>query len=433
MSESEKTRPAPPHTQEKQAGKRKKKPRNENDRASENAGRSDQERRPSRNRRRRPRRRKNRAPQGPLAPVEGYLWLREQGQPLLLEARNSFGSDRHAPLVPNELVRPLHLESGLALSGLAAQGGDRATLREIKSVEGMSPESYREKALPFSELISIDPLERFVLETEPNILETRVAELIAPLGKGQRCLIVSPPKAGKTTLLQQMAHAIAVNHPDTEIFVLLVDERPEEVTEWRRSVISGEVFASSSDQSMESHIRISEMVMERARRLVELGQDVIVFLDSLTRMSRAYNNTQRGSGRILSGGIDARTMEKPRRHFGSARNVEGGGSLTIVATCLIDTGSRMDEVIFQEFKGTGNMELVLDRKLFEKRIFPCINIPQSGTRKEEKLYPREQVEKMYLMRRALSTLSPAPAMELLLQKIAQSKSNADFLDSLQLK
>ena len=260
----------------------------------------------------------------------------------------------------------------------------------------------------------------------------RVSDLIAPLGMGQRCLIVSPPKAGKTTLLQQMAHAIAVNHPETVIFVLLVDERPEEVTEWRRSVLTGQVFASSSDQSIKNHVRISEMVMERARRLVEMGQDVIVFMDSLTRMSRAYNNIQKGSGRILSGGIDARTMERPRRHFGSARNVEHGGSLTMVATCLVDTGSRMDEVIFQEFKGTGNMELMLDRKLFEKRIFPCINIPQSGTRKEEKLYPKDQVEKMYLMRRALSTLSPAPAMELLLQKVAQFKTNADFLSSLQI-
>jgi transcription termination factor Rho len=256
---------------------------------------------------------------------------------------------------------------------------------------------------------------------------------VAPLGKGQRCLIVSPPKAGKTTLLQQMAHAIAVNHPNTSIFVLLVDERPEEVTDWKRSIARGEVFASSTDQSLESHIQVSEMVFERARRLVEMGQDVVVFMDSLTRMSRAFNNLQKGSGRILSGGIDARTMEKPRRFFGSARNVEDGGSLTVVATCLIDTGSRMDEVIFQEFKGTGNMELVLDRKLFEKRIFPCINIPQSGTRKEEKLYPKEQVEKLYLMRRALSSLSPEAAMELLLQKVREFSTNEKFLASLQLK
>jgi transcription termination factor Rho len=303
----------------------------------------------------------------------------------------------------------------------------------IETIEGLEPEEYRTNAIPFTELISIDPLERFNLETEPEIVEPRVAELIAPLGKGQRCLIVSPPKAGKTTLLQQMAHAIAVNHPNTMIFVLLVDERPEEVTDWKRSIARGEVFASSTDQSLESHIQVSEMVFERARRLVEMGEDVVVFMDSLTRMSRAFNNLQKGSGRILSGGIDARTMEKPRRYFGSARNVEDGGSLTVVATCLIDTGSRMDEVIFQEFKGTGNMELVLDRKLFEKRIFPCINIPQSGTRKEEKLYPKEQIEKLYLMRRALSSLSPEAAMELLLQKVREFPSNAQFLSSLQLK
>ncbi len=398
----------------------------------------DDDSRPKQRRRRRPRRRRKSSGSGgggggPLIPVEGYLWIRDQGQPLLIDSKSGFEPSRYSPIAPNEVIQKYRLESGVRIEGQARSGGDRPRLTEITTIEGMPPEEYREMAVPFSDLTSIDPLERFQLETEPEILEPRVAELIAPLGKGQRCLIVSPPKAGKTTLLQQMAHAIAVNHPETEIFVLLVDERPEEVTEWRRSIIRGEVFASSSDQSMESHVRLSEMVMERARRLVEMGRDVIIFMDSLTRMSRAYNNMQKGSGRILSGGIDARTMERPRRHFGAARNVEHGGSLTIVATCLIDTGSRMDEVIFQEFKGTGNMELVLDRKLFEKRIFPCINIPQSGTRKEEKLYPKEQVEKMYLMRRALSTLSPASAMELLLQKVGEFKSNADFLSSLQLK
>jgi transcription termination factor Rho len=336
------------------------------------------------------------------------------------------------PLVPKEQVTALHLGSGLLLEA-KAHSGDRPRVFEFETIEGMSPEEYRSRAVPFAELISIDPLERFNLETEPDVVEPRVAELIAPLGKGQRCLIVSPPKAGKTTLLQQMAHGIAVNHPNTTIFVLLVDERPEEVTDWKRSIARGEVFASSSDQSLESHIQVSEMVFERARRLVELGEDVVIFMDSLTRMSRAYNNAQKGSGRILSGGIDARTMEKPRRFFGSARNVEDGGSLTVVATCLVDTGSRMDEVIFQEFKGTGNMEIVLDRKLFEKRIFPTINIPQSSTRKEEKLYSKEQVEKLYLMRRALSSLSPEAAMELLLQKVREFSSNDKFLESLQLK
>ena len=383
-----------------------------------------------RRRRRRPRRRGG--VKGPVTEVQGYLWMRDNGSPLMVAAERNFVADRSDPMVPIELVRPMHLESGLLIGG-KARGGDRPRLTEIDMVEGLTPEDYRAKAIPFTELVSIDPLERFVLETEPSLVEPRVAELIAPLGKGQRCLIVSPPKAGKTTLLQQMAHAIAVNHPLTTIFVLLVDERPEEVTDWKRSIILGDVFASSSDQSIDNHIQVTEMVFERARRLVEMGLDVVVFMDSLTRMARAYNNAQKGSGRIMSGGIDARTMEKPRRFFGSARNVEHGGSLTVVATCLIDTGSRMDEVIFQEFKGTGNMELVLDRKLFEKRIFPCINIPQSGTRKEEKLYPKEQIEKLYLMRRALSSLSPEAAMELLLQKVREFPSNAQFLSSLQLR
>ncbi|MCU0303276.1 MAG: transcription termination factor Rho [Thermoanaerobaculales bacterium] len=381
-------------------------------------------------RRRRPRRRAG--PRGPATAVQGYLWVRDKGSAILVRPENGFVASKSDPLVANELVEALHLESGLLIDA-QAQDGDRPRVSQIDLIEGMPPEEYRAKALPFSELVSIDPLERFNLETEPDLVEPRVAELIAPLGKGQRCLIVSPPKAGKTTLLQQMAHAIAVNHPNTIIFVLLVDERPEEVTDWKRSIARGEVFASSSDQSLESHIQISEMVFERARRLVELGEDVVIFMDSLTRMSRAYNNAQKGSGRIMSGGIDARTMEKPRRFFGSARNVEHGGSLTVVATCLVDTGSRMDEVIFQEFKGTGNMEILLDRRLFEKRIFPTINIPQSGTRKEEKLYPREHVEKLYLMRRALSSLSPEAAMELLLQKVREFSSNALFLDSLQLK
>ena len=386
--------------------------------------------RKSRRRRRRPRRRSG--PKGPPVTVQGYLWVRDKGAPVLVDSAKAFVAGPSDPLFPKELVDALHLESGLHIEA-KAQGGDRPRVTEVERIEGLPPEEYRAKALPFSELISIDPLERFNLETDPDMVEPRVTELIAPLGKGQRCLIVSPPKAGKTTLLQQMAHAIAVNHPTTTIFVLLVDERPEEVTDWRRSIARGEVFASSSDQSLESHIQVSEMVFERARRLVEMGEDVVVFMDSLTRMSRAYNNAQKGSGRIMSGGIDARTMEKPRRFFGSARNVEGGGSLTVVATCLVDTGSRMDEVIFQEFKGTGNMEIVLDRKLFEKRIFPTINIPQSGTRKEEKLYPKEQVEKLYLMRRALSALSPEAAMELLLQKVREFSSNARFLESLQLK
>ncbi len=383
-----------------------------------------------RRRRRRPRRRGG--PKGPVIPVHGYLLVREKGSPMLVSAKNSFVAANSDPLVPAELVNKWHLETGLRIEA-KARGNDRPRVFELDTIEGMPPEEYRAKALPFQELISIDPLERFNLETDPDVVEPRVTELIAPLGMGQRCLIVSPPKAGKTTLLQQMAQAIAANHPNTTIFVLLVDERPEEVTDWKRSIARGEVFASSSDQSLESHINVSEMVFERARRLVEMGENVVIFMDSLTRMSRAFNNSQKGSGRIMSGGIDSRTMEKPRRFFGSARNIEDGGSLTVVATCLVDTGSRMDEVIFQEFKGTGNMEILLDRRLFEKRIFPTINIPQSGTRKEEKLYSKEQIEKLYLMRRALSSLSPEAAMELLLQKVREFSSNDLFLQSLQLK
>ncbi len=383
-------------------------------------------------RRRRRRRRKPASQRGPAIPVRGYLLRRDQGDGVLLDPERGFEVGGNAPRVPSELLSRWHLESGLLIEG-TARGGSRPTVTEVATIEGMEPQTYRDRAVPFAELVSIDPTERFQLETEPEILEPRVTELIAPLGKGQRCLIVAPPKTGKTRLLQQMAHAIAVNHPDVVIFVLLVDERPEEVTDWRRSIARGEVFASSSDMSVKSHIQISELVIERARRLVELGEDVVVFMDSLTRMSRAYNNAQKGSGRILSGGIDARTMEKPRRFFGSARNVEDGGSLTIVATCLIDTGSRMDEVIFQEFKGTGNMEIVLDRKLFEKRIFPTINIPKSGTRKEEKLYPPELLEKLHLMRRALSALSPEEAMLLLLAKLKEFPTNERFLRSLNVR
>jgi transcription termination factor Rho len=383
-------------------------------------------------RRRRPRRhsRRRKKTASTLELVEGLLHLEGDRATLVTDLRTLMPKSGDPP-VAKELVQTWHLAPGLAIVGeLASANGQRAAVSKLVSVEGMAPEDWRAKAVPFGELTSIDPTERLKLETAPEALETRVVELLAPIGKGQRCLIVAPPKAGKTTLLQQLAHAIATNHPEVEIFVLLVDERPEEVTEWTRSVVRGHVFASSSDQEVASHIAVSEMVLERARRLVELGRDVVIFMDSLTRMARAYNNAQKGSGRILSGGIDARTMEKPRRFFGSARNVEGGGSLTIVATCLVDTGSRMDEVIFQEFKGTGNMEIVLTHDLFERRIFPCINIAASGTRKEEKLYSREEVEKLYVLRRALAALPNHEAMQLLLAKLKQFKSNQEFLQSL---
>jgi transcription termination factor Rho len=267
------------------------------------------------------------------------------------------------------------------------------------------------------------------METGPDENSGRVLDLVVPIGRGQRCLIVAPPKAGKTFLLKTMANAIAKNDPDVVIFMLLVDERPEEVTDMQRS-ITGQVVASSADMNAAHHISVAETTFERAKRLVEIGKDVVIFCDSLTRMSRAYNNEQRGSGKILSGGIDARTMEKPRRFFGGARNHEDGGSLTIIATCLVDTGSRMDDVIFEEFKGTGNCEIILDRGLFDRRIFPCINIPASGTRKEEKLYTAEELPKIHKLRRALSSVKPMDAMELLLSKLTRTKANAEFLKSI---
>jgi transcription termination factor Rho len=391
---------------------------------------------PEGGRKRRSRRRRGRrtAPEQPATTsLEGYLYRREDGKAFLLPPSSRFRLLPGDPQMKEALLSKWHLESGLLVTGMMqpSNGNQRPTIVDVATIEGLTPDDYRQRATPFSELVSIDPNQRLKLETEPGIIEPRVIDLVTPIGKGARCLIVAPPKAGKTMLLQQLAHAMAVNHPEVRIFVLLVDERPEEVTDWKRNIIKGEVFASSSDESVQSHIDVSEMVLERSRRLVELGEDVVIFMDSLTRMSRAYNNAQKGSGRILSGGIDARTMEKPRRFFGSARNAEHGGSLTIVATCLVDTGSRMDEVIFQEFKGTGNMEIVLTRDLFERRIFPCLHIQQSGTRKEEKLYSKEEIERIYLLRRALASLSPHEAMQVLLSRLKQCGSNAEFLAAIQ--
>ncbi|HEV8658025.1 MAG TPA: transcription termination factor Rho, partial [Thermoanaerobaculia bacterium] len=321
---------------------------------------------------------------GELVATSGVLYIKPNGSGLLVTVENNFVPEPGDAIVPRSTIEKLHLQGGLLLSGQARRAGNNLELVGLEQVEGMTLEEYRESRRPFSELISIDPNVMFKLETEPERLTTRVLDLLSPLGRGQRCLVVAPPKAGKTTLLKDIAHGINTNHPEVLVMVLLVDERPEEVTDFRRSIEKGDVIASSSDETAENHILIAETVLERARRLVEIKKDVVILCDSITRMSRAYNNEQRGSGKILSGGIDARTMEKPRRFFGAARNAEDWGSLTIVATALIDTGSRMDEVIFQEFKGTGNTEIVLDRGLFERRIFPAMNIAQTGTRKEEK-------------------------------------------------
>jgi len=368
-------------------------------------------------------------PAGETMPVSGVLWVKPNGTGLLVQPLNNYVPQQTDAIVPRSVVEKLHLQQGLFLSGNARRAGNNLEFVNLDQIEGMPVEEYREARRPFSELISIDPNDMFKLETEPERLTTRVLDLLSPLGKGQRCLVVAPPKAGKTTLLKDIAHGINSNHPDVTVIVLLVDERPEEVTDFRRSVEKGEVIASSSDETAENHILIAEVVLERARRLVEMKKDVVILCDSITRMSRAYNNEQRGSGKILSGGIDARTMEKPRRFFGAARNAEDWGSLTIVATALVDTGSRMDEVIFQEFKGTGNTEIVLDRGLFERRIFPAINIAQTGTRKEEKLLPPTVLPKIHTLRRALAGTDPMNAMKMLLERLQKFSSNEAFLKS----
>jgi transcription termination factor Rho len=365
---------------------------------------------------------------GPERPVEGVLFLppRDNAPGVLVSSTRNYLPTPSDPLAPRDLIVREGLEAGAMITGMAVEGS-RPILKRVEKVEGLEPAAFRQRP-SFNELISIDPHDHLKLETEPDEMCGRVVDLLAPIGRGQRCLIVAPPKAGKTTLLKRMAHAVSVNDPDVYVIVLLIDERPEEITDFRRSV-RGEVIASSADLSAENHIAVAEIVAERARRLVECGKHAIIFLDSITRMARAYNHMQKGGGKIMSGGIDARTMEKPRRFFGAARNAEGGGSLTIIATALIDTGSRMDEIIFQEFKGTGNTEIVLDRDLFNRRIFPCINIPQSGTRKEEKLYAPDELPKIIKLRRALAAVDKIQAMELVLGRLSKFRANGDFLKS----
>jgi transcription termination factor Rho len=365
----------------------------------------------------------------PPVAVTGILKLHGDHSGLLVSSKELF-TERGDPFLPKHLIEAEDLEEGLLIEAEAVSRGPKGpVVQRIVSVEGMPAAEYRAKYVQFHKGISVDPDRRIRMETSPEEVSGRVLDLVVPIGRGQRCLIVAPPKAGKTFLLKTMANAIAKNDPDVVIFMLLVDERPEEVTDMQRS-IQGQVIASPTDLNAAHHIAVSELCFERAKRLVEIGRDVVIFCDSITRMSRAYNNEQRGSGKILSGGIDARTMEKPRRFFGGARNHEDGGSLTIVATCLVDTGSRMDDVIFEEFKGTGNSEIILDRGLFDRRIFPCINIPASGTRKEEKLYDTDELPKIHKLRRALASVKPIDAMELLLSKLTKFKANKEFLKSI---
>jgi transcription termination factor Rho len=325
-------------------------------------------------------------------------------------------------------IRRFSLRRGDEVTGQVREPKDSEkynALLKIEAVNGMDPEQARQRP-NFDTLTPLFPVDRLRLETTPTEIATRVIDLMAPIGKGQRGLIVSPPKAGKTTILKQLANAISVNNPECYLLILLVDERPEEVTDWQRSV-NGEVVSSTFDQPSDNHVQVAELVLDRVKRLVESGQDVVVLLDSITRLARAYNLTAPASGRILSGGVDSTALFPPKKFFGAARNVEEGGSLTILATALVDTGSRMDEVIFEEFKGTGNMELHLDRKLADKRIFPAIEIDRSGTRKEELLMDEQEAQEVWKLRNVLHALDPAAAIELLISKLRETKTNDVFL------
>jgi transcription termination factor Rho len=325
-------------------------------------------------------------------------------------------------------IRKFDLKTGDTISGQVRpphEGEKYFALVKIEAVNFESPEEARNKIL-FDNLTPLYPQERLKLETVRENVSARVMDLLTPLGKGQRGLIVSPPRAGKTMLLQNVANSITTNHPEVVLMVLLIDERPEEVTDMQRSV-KGEVISSTFDEPAARHVQVAEMVIEKAKRLVEHKRDVVILLDSITRLARAYNTIVPPSGKVLSGGVDSNALQRPKRFFGSARNIEEGGSLTIIATALIDTGSRMDDVIFEEFKGTGNSEIILDRKLVDKRTFPAIDILRSGTRKEELLIPKEDLTRIWVLRKVLNPLSPVEAMELLIERLAKTQTNGEFL------
>src|ERR1700757_4288329 len=329
-------------------------------------------------------------------------------------------------------IRKFDLHTGDTVSGQIRppKDGERYfALIKVEAVNFEPPERAREKVF-FENLTPLYPQNRIGLETEGDNLSARVLDLMVPIGKGQRGLIVAPPRTGKTMLLQNIANSITHNHPEVYLIVLLIDERPEEVTDMQRSV-HGEVISSTFDEPAQRHVQVAEMVIEKAKRLVEHKKDVVILLDSITRLARAYNTIVPPSGKILSGGLDSNALQKPKRFFGAARNIEEGGSLTIMATALIDTGSRMDDVIFEEFKGTGNMEIHLDRKLTDKRVFPSIDVQKSGTRKEELLIPRDDLNRIWVLRKVLNPLSPVEAMELLIDKMSKTRTNADFLASMQ--
>src|SRR5437763_4088396 len=363
--------------------------------------------------------------------TRGVLEMHPKGFGFLRNAARNYSPQPGDAYVPAPLIQKHRLREGLLLAGPAEGGGPNKgpRLARLEAIEELAPDRFVRRN--FDDLTPIDPHEQITLETGKEPMTTRVMDLLTPIGKGQRGLIVAAPRTGKTILLQHIATAVAQNHPEMRLIMLLIDERPEEVTEIRRVIAGtgrGEVIASSFDGDSASHVRTAEIVVERAKRLAEQGRQAFVLLDSLTRLARAYNKNVGNSGRTMSGGVDARALEVPKRLFGSARVFEEGGSLTVMGTALIDTGSRMDEVIFQEFKGTGNMELVLDRRLSDRRIFPALDIGQSGTRKEERLLAPDVLKRVVLLRRSLMQMHPVMAMEQLIKQLSRADSNAEFLE-----
>ncbi len=377
---------------------------------------------------------KNEAKKGETIFGDGVLEILPDGFGFLRSPEASYLSSTDDIYISPSQVRRFNLHSGDTIEGeirTPKEGERYFALVKVDRVNGEGPEAAKHKIL-FENLTPLHPTNHMLLErdirSEENIT-SRVIDMIAPIGKGQRGLIVSPPKAGKTVLMQHVAHAITTNHPDVTLIVLLIDERPEEVTEMSRTV-KGEVIASTFDEPATRHVQVAEMVIEKAKRLVEHKRDVVILLDSITRLARAYNTVQPASGKVLTGGVDANALQKPKRFFGAARNIEEGGSLTIIATALIETGSRMDDVIYEEFKGTGNMEIHLDRKMAEKRVYPAINVNRSGTRREELLLVPAVLQKMWILRKLLYNMDDMEAMEFLLDKVKATKNHGEFFDAM---
>ncbi|PYQ21754.1 MAG: transcription termination factor Rho [Acidobacteria bacterium] len=363
--------------------------------------------------------------------AEGVLECLPDGYGFLRAPESNYLPGPDDIYVSPSQIRKFDLRTGDTVSGQVRppkEGERYFALIKVEAINFEPPEMAKDKVL-FDNLTPLYPSERIRLETAQDNLTARVLDMMTPLGKGQRALIVAAPRTGKTMILQNIANSVATNHPEIALIVLLIDERPEEVTDMQRSV-RGEVVSSTFDEPATRHVQVAEMVIEKAKRLVEHKRDVVILLDSITRLARAYNAIVPPSGKVLSGGVDSNALQRPKRFFGAARNIEDGGSLTIIATALVETGSRMDDVIFEEFKGTGNSEIVLDRKMSDRRIFPAIDINKSGTRKEELLLPRDELNRIWILRKVLNPLSPVEAMELMLERLAKTKSNRDFLESM---